>query len=242
MVRSGWFAADGQRNVFFQQRKMRFRYLTPSALTGIYRASKPAAASTAAASNLSPSRSRPCIPSAPPPAPIPFPYIPEWEYVQDLDALEGEEAAYYSEALLPELPFEYHRPTDSATPSDFFPWEGLYRLPKIFYPDGYFDEEEGLEETKTTSTPSHSPTPFLVVNPDLRDVISIRHDCAEIRPSKSIWHRDAAGDDVEDDERLIQELPRGQGGLGDDSIESSGTATAAEPLPEVPSDSEPSES
>ncbi|THH29372.1 hypothetical protein EUX98_g4817 [Antrodiella citrinella] len=193
-----------------------------------------AAASTAASVSPSPTRSRPPTSSVPAPSPIPFPYVPKWEFLDDADV-----DAFFDEAIaqeLPELPFEYHRPTDTATPTDYFPWEGLYRTPKMFFSDDEDDEdeEEDHQATQTTSTPSHMPTPFLMLNPDLRDVVAGQFADGE-RPS--FWQRDTSDcDDNERDETLIEELLRDQGGEED---KASGTVTAQVPQPEEASDVEP---
>lgn len=102
-------------------------------------------------SRLSASRS-----SAPAPSPIPFPYIPSPAVFIDED-YEGDEYYVDDEEWLPELPFEYHHPTDDSMPADFFPWAGLYKTPNVFWGKG-----EEIEEM-------HKPTPVLIINPELEN-------------------------------------------------------------------------
>ncbi|TCD65781.1 hypothetical protein EIP91_002220 [Steccherinum ochraceum] len=119
--------------------------------------------------SCSPSSCEPCTDTAPDPSPIPFPYVMRpSEYADDVDFDEDR----YEEAHLPDLPFEYHHPTDSSYPTDFFPWKGWFKTPEYFFPDPVLDEEaepEEEEEPAAIPIPSHSPTPILILNSELGD-------------------------------------------------------------------------
>lgn len=112
----------------------------------------------AAAPAPSPSRN-----DAAAPVPIPFPYIPEpIEYAEEEDFEED----LFEEAFLPDLPFEYHHPTDAPYPEDYFPWRGMFKTPEFFF-DQWWEEEEMEFGHAATATPTLIAS-ALFVGPSLK--------------------------------------------------------------------------
>ncbi|KAH8082416.1 hypothetical protein BXZ70DRAFT_910757 [Cristinia sonorae] len=127
--------------------------------------------------------------SVPAPSPIPFPYIPdvciELEFEDDgsrgsADDAEGEEDTKDPEVGLPELPFLYHRPTDTDAPDWFFPWWGVYKTPQVLREaQSSYRSETAASRTVNTDekgapdgpaveqVPFHEATPFVVLDPNL---------------------------------------------------------------------------
>ena len=93
------------------------------------------------------------------------------EYADDDPYFDPEEYVEDPEAWLPELPFEYHHPTDSAIPHDIFTWKGLFKTPQYFFDLGRDSEGEEYEELMLVGdevyVPLHRPTPVVTVNPEL---------------------------------------------------------------------------